>query len=101
MTLHILFCPMQTIAADGGLFPTASLTLTLDDEVQYRCAGFVQAEIEKFAEGIDDGTGDANDDQSGTDGSDEDEAEERPPVKRKKIKEGKSKKVKEGATGSM
>lgn len=52
MNIHILFCPARTIAADGGLLPTASLALSLDDEVQYRCAGFIQAEIELFSEDI-------------------------------------------------
>ena len=55
INLHILFCPSRTTTPDGGLLPTASLALTLDDEVQYRCAGFIQAEIEMFSEGIDDG----------------------------------------------
>ena len=34
-------------------FPLASFSLTLDDELQYRCAGFIQAEIERYAEFID------------------------------------------------
>ncbi|KAI0089427.1 hypothetical protein BDY19DRAFT_1070111 [Irpex rosettiformis] len=50
MNLHILFCPAQSIAPDGSELPTAKLALTLDDETQYRCAGFVQAEIERYAE---------------------------------------------------
>ena len=50
MNLHILFCPAQTVAPDGSDLPTAALALTLDDETQYRCAGFVQAEIERYAE---------------------------------------------------
>jgi len=28
--------------------------LTLDDEMQYRCAGYIQAEIERFAELLED-----------------------------------------------
>ncbi|KZT04963.1 uncharacterized protein LAESUDRAFT_702953 [Laetiporus sulphureus 93-53] len=50
MNLHILFCPAQSIAPDGSRLPTASLALSLDDEVQYRCAGFIQAEIERYAD---------------------------------------------------
>lgn len=56
MTLHVLFCSAETLAADGLPLPTASLSLTLDDEVQYRCAGYVQAEIERYAEQLDDGS---------------------------------------------
>lgn len=48
----MLFCPTQAVAADGSPLPTASLTLTLDDEIQYRCASYVQAEIERYAEEI-------------------------------------------------
>lgn len=50
MNLHILFCPAQSLTADGGQLPTASLPLSLDDETQYRCAGFIQAEIERYAD---------------------------------------------------
>jgi cohesin complex subunit SA-1/2 len=50
MNLHILFCPAQSISPDGSALPTAAMALPLDDEVQYRCAGFVQAEIERYAE---------------------------------------------------
>ncbi|KAI0752734.1 hypothetical protein C8Q80DRAFT_1248983 [Daedaleopsis nitida] len=50
LTLHILFCATETTAPDGSRLPTAALPLSLDDEVQYRCAGFVQAEIERYAE---------------------------------------------------
>lgn len=50
MNLHVLFCPTETVGPDGSAFPTAPLALSLDDEVQYRCAGFIQAEIERYAE---------------------------------------------------
>ena len=50
MNLHILFCPVQSFTADGNQLPTASLPLSLDDETQYRCAGFIQAEIERYAD---------------------------------------------------
>ena len=48
MNLHVLFCPTEAVGPDGSSFPTASLALNLDDEVQYRCAGFIQAEIERY-----------------------------------------------------
>ena len=50
MNLHVLFCPTETVGPDGSSFPTAPLALSLDDEVQYRCAGFIQAEIERYVE---------------------------------------------------
>lgn len=34
------------------MLPTAALPLELDDEVQYRCAGFIQAAIEQYTEVI-------------------------------------------------
>jgi cohesin complex subunit SA-1/2 len=49
MTMHVLFSA-QTTAEDGSARSTAVLGLTLDDEAQYRCAGYIQAEIERFAE---------------------------------------------------
>ncbi|KAI8989117.1 hypothetical protein BD414DRAFT_486064 [Trametes punicea] len=68
LTLHILFCPSETILPDGTRLPTAALPLSLDDEVQYRCAGFVQAEIERYAEEIaeapaEEGEGDSESDE--------------------------------------
>ena len=50
MNLHILFCPAQSIAPDGSKLPTSALPLSLDDEAQFRCAGFVQAEIERYVD---------------------------------------------------
>lgn len=57
MNLHILFCPSQSIAPDGSRLPTAALPLTMDDEVQYRCVGFIESEIERYAEQLDGGAG--------------------------------------------
>ncbi|KAH8990784.1 hypothetical protein EDB92DRAFT_1935195 [Lactarius akahatsu] len=64
LNLHILFCPPQDSRAEDSL--RSSLSLTLDEEVQIRCAAFVQAEIEYFTEEVavhgetagDDGSGD-------------------------------------------
>ena len=50
MNLHILFAPPQADIHDASIPPTATLPLTLDEEVQYRCAGFIQAELERHAE---------------------------------------------------
>jgi cohesin complex subunit SA-1/2 len=101
MILHTLFCPTQTIAADGSPMPTASLALTLDDEVQYRCAGYIQSEIERFAEEIDDGTSPAADKSEDEDSSGE-EDEDMGTSKAKKGKPGKGKKTSDesGASGT-
>ncbi|KAH8981938.1 hypothetical protein EDB86DRAFT_2973582 [Lactarius hatsudake] len=50
LNLHILFCPPQDSRAEDS--PRSSLFLTLDEEVQIRCAAFVQAEIEFFTEEV-------------------------------------------------
>jgi cohesin complex subunit SA-1/2 len=50
MNLHVLFSSSEAVHPDGQEFPLARLSLSMDDEVQYRCAGFVQAEIERYAE---------------------------------------------------
>jgi cohesin complex subunit SA-1/2 len=59
LNLHILFCPSQDSEAEDS-----PLSLTLDEEVQLRCAAFVQTEVERFMEevavhsGVADGSGD-------------------------------------------
>ncbi|KAI0299424.1 hypothetical protein B0F90DRAFT_1728578 [Multifurca ochricompacta] len=49
LNLHILFCPPQDTEAEDS---PRTLSLTLDEEVQLRCAAFVQAEIERFMEDV-------------------------------------------------
>ena len=67
MNLHILFSPSQ---GDGNALPTAALALKLSEEVQARCTGFVQAEIERYAEELHDLTA-SDQDLSEEVGSDE------------------------------
>lgn len=50
LNLHILFCPPQDSEAEDSA--RTLLLLTLDEEVQLRCAAFVQAEIERFMEEV-------------------------------------------------
>ncbi|KAL0946186.1 hypothetical protein HGRIS_012447 [Hohenbuehelia grisea] len=50
LDLHVLFCAEQSVDADGSQLATASVALTMDDETQYRCAGFIQAEIERYTD---------------------------------------------------
>jgi len=54
LDLHVLFSSANAFSPDGSPLPTASLALTLDDELQYRCAGYIQAEIERHAEFLED-----------------------------------------------
>ena len=101
LDLHVLFSSSQTVAADGSPLSTASVPLILDDEVQYRCAGFIQAEIERYAEALDDG-GDDDDDDKGSDeeeSSDDDKATET--TKRKKSKGGNKKPEKESMSFNL
>ncbi|KAI0634280.1 hypothetical protein C8Q77DRAFT_1110838 [Trametes polyzona] len=93
LTLHILFCPSETTAPDGSRLPTASLPLSLDDEVQYRCAGFVQAEIERYAEEI--AVAEPEEEHSSGDDSGDDEDEE--PEEQPKGKKGRAGKGKAAA----
>ncbi|KAF9463277.1 hypothetical protein BDZ94DRAFT_636599 [Collybia nuda] len=60
LDLHVLFSPAQPADPNSVALPTASVSICLDDEVQYRCAGYIQAEIERYAESFD--AGDAEDD---------------------------------------
>ncbi|KAH9167093.1 hypothetical protein EDB89DRAFT_2245915 [Lactarius sanguifluus] len=68
LNLHILFCPPQDSRAEDS--PRSLLSLTLDEEVQIRCAAFVQAEIEFFTEEVavrGDGHGSGDEGVSGDD----------------------------------
>lgn len=63
--------------------PFASLAIKLSDEVQYRCAGFVQAEIEQFAELVGLESQPVNED------SDEDSDEEQSDSSKRNVREKK------------
>ena len=73
LNIHVLFATGQTRAADGAVLPLASIPVTLDDEVQYRCAGFIQAEVEQYAESMGRGPKPINDDGSDSESDEEDE----------------------------
>ncbi|KAL1948450.1 hypothetical protein VTO73DRAFT_12525 [Trametes versicolor] len=92
LTLHILFCPSETTAPDGSRLPTAALPLSLDDEVQYRCAGFVQAEIERYAEEIAEAepAEEPRSDDESDEEDDQDEPEEQPKGKKGRTGKGKA-----------
>lgn len=74
LDLHVLFSDAQSLAADGSPLPLASVALSLDDEIQYRCAGYVQAEIERYAEFLE-GQEDGEEDGDGSAGSSDEEGE--------------------------
>ncbi|PIL29081.1 hypothetical protein GSI_09129 [Ganoderma sinense ZZ0214-1] len=82
LTLHILFCATETTAPDGSRLPTAALPLSLDDEVQYRCAGFVQTEIERYSEEIAEEHPQEHKSSDEEDDDEDPEPEEQPKVKR-------------------
>ncbi|KAG1740516.1 uncharacterized protein EDB91DRAFT_353827 [Suillus paluster] len=84
MTLHILFCAEQTMTPDGRVLPTAALPLELDVEVQYRCAGFIQAAIEQYAEVLEEGQALGEREEASESG--ESSGEENVPAKGKKGK---------------
>ncbi|KAG5641552.1 hypothetical protein DXG03_004787 [Asterophora parasitica] len=50
LDLHVLFSGAEIVGVNGIPLPIASVSLSLDDEVQYRCAGYIQAEIERYAD---------------------------------------------------
>ena len=73
MNLHILFCPVQAEEQPGPASATSMLSLVLDDEVQYRCAGFVQAEIERYADELAENNQAENDNENSSSEFSEDE----------------------------
>ena len=58
----------------------------MDDEVQYRCAGYIQAEIERYAEFLDDNADEDDNQKSDADELSEDENEGNPITKTKEVK---------------
>lgn len=75
------------------------MSLTLDDEVQYRCAGYIQAEIERYADSL--GMRAADDEEEGEKDSDGEETSDGEQAdETKKAKRAKGKKApKEGSLG--
>ncbi|KAG6868507.1 hypothetical protein C0993_001847 [Termitomyces sp. T159_Od127] len=73
LDLHVLFAPGATHDANGNPSPMASISITLDDEVQYRCAGYIQAEVERYADTLTSASDDNEQDQnqSGDESGDE------------------------------
>lgn len=96
MHLHILFCPGETTTANGNQLPTAQIALSLSEEDQHRFAGFVQTEIERYAEELEEAAPpreeESEDEDSGVDQT-EDEG------KAKGKRKGKGKQTKQDATG--
>ncbi|TFK31727.1 hypothetical protein BDQ12DRAFT_93119 [Crucibulum laeve] len=86
LDLHVLFAAAQTVSADGKLLPTATLSLTMDDEIQYRCAGYVQAEIERYADSLDEEVEEEDDEEEAAKDSDEDDSDEEQPEQAKNTK---------------
>ncbi|KAH7883079.1 hypothetical protein F5I97DRAFT_1979019 [Phlebopus sp. FC_14] len=82
MNLHILFYPMSATAPDGQSLATEASALQLNDEVQYRCAGFIQATIEQYAELLEEGSAVRVEEHEGDDDGSPDE-EKTPTATRK------------------
>lgn len=68
----------------------------MDDEVQYRCAGYIQAEIERYAEFLDDNADEDDNQKSDADELSEDENEGNPTTKTKEVKARKTAPRREG-----
>ena len=86
MNLHILFCPSQATSPRGDALPTEPLSLQLEEEVQQRCAGFIQSCIEQYAELLENGSR-AQDEEPESEHDDSSEEEEPAPT----TKDGKGK----------
>jgi hypothetical protein len=90
MTLQVLFSKSRMAASEDD-DETESLALQLDDEAQHRCAGFVQAAIERYAEILEEQTpGAANgvDSDSGSSTEGEESKTKRKKASKRKVAEG-------------
>ncbi|PFH50849.1 hypothetical protein AMATHDRAFT_3582 [Amanita thiersii Skay4041] len=86
LDIHVLFTPI--LGEDEESFPTNQLPLTLDDETQYRCAGYMQAEIERYAELVGESHERPESEHESGSGSEESDDEQPPQkqVKKKQVK---------------
>ncbi|EIN14604.1 hypothetical protein PUNSTDRAFT_140847 [Punctularia strigosozonata HHB-11173 SS5] len=82
LNIHNLFHPAGPDAT-GLRLALGSMALPMEDEVQYRCAGYIQAEIERYAEDIE---GDGDSDEEESDKSDDEEETPRKASKSKRRK---------------
>lgn len=74
LDIHVLFTPSEIVGADGAPLATSTISLSLDDETQYRCAGYVQAEIERYVDSLNESL---EGEKSGK-GSDDENSDEEP-----------------------
>lgn len=96
LNFHILFSSPEESGPYHALLTRSNLELTLSDEAQYRLAGFVQSEIERYAEELaDERPRAAKGDLADTDNSDDEVI----PVPRKG--KGKGKKSQKNAEGKI
>lgn len=66
----MLFSPVH---AEEEASPLAALTLDLDEQMQFRCAGFMQAQIEQYLDEVSGHSKPAKDSADSDDSSDEEE----------------------------
>ena len=78
LDLYVLFSPINAVDQEGASLPTALVPLKLDDEIQYRCAGYMQAEIERYAELVSDTEGKKQPSEKGSGSESEDSTVEKP-----------------------
>ncbi|KAI3614191.1 mitotic cohesin complex [Moniliophthora roreri] len=99
LDLHILFAGLPI---PDGADDMEAVALTMDDEVQWRCAGYVQAEVERYAESLrlsDVGEeGDEDNSDEGSEGGDDadERAKDKSKIMAKTAKKKESKQAEEG-----
>jgi cohesin complex subunit SA-1/2 len=87
--LHLLFRPISSHPADAAIAPARKvLSLEMDDAIQYRCAGAIQAAIERQTE-IEHGDDDASDASSDLTVDDDESNAEDTRKRRQEKKDGK------------
>jgi cohesin complex subunit SA-1/2 len=76
-----------------------SLLLTMDDEAQHRCAGFLQAEIERYAEEMEDASDVASNKEDKEDSSSDSDDDEQDKPAQKDRKSAKMQKIRQEKLG--
>ena len=89
LNIHVLFMPDQPPLPDGSPSPLSNVGVILDDEIQYRCAGYIQAEIERYAEFLEEVDGSQQVSEVGSDEERNSDPEATPTKTRRPSRRGK------------
>ena len=73
MSIYHVYCARHSTDKNGLPMPQADLQISLPEQVQYRFAGYIQAVIEQYAQGLEASSDEEEDETGGSDVNSNDE----------------------------